>query len=149
MKKFLIEAKRVLSIACVLNTVLITFLYTVGKLISPNWIPRFGMMWIILGISVVFGIAERVFVLGETSFLPLLGHFGISLVGFVLIFVVGGGYAKSGGQLFIAMFLFFIAYSAIMGVRMGVRSAINRKKNDREEYSSMFDENKKKVSRKK
>ena len=149
MKKFLSETKNALTVACVLYTVLIILLYTLGKLISPTWIPRFGMMWMVLGVSVAFGIAERFLTHGEATFIRVLGHFGISLAGFTLIFVVGGGYAKRSSQLFIAMFLFLILYSIVKGIRFGIKGIFERRKNDSEEYSSVFDAKGKETLRKK
>ena len=148
MKRFLSETKSALTVACVIYTVLITLLYTIGKVFMNDdggqaWIPHFGMMWMVLGVSVAFGIAERFLALGEATFIRILGHFGISLIGFTLIFVIGGGYAKRGSQLFIAMFMFLILYAVVMGVRFGVKSILTQRKNNSEEYSSMFEEKKK------
>ena len=147
MKKVFTEIMEIFKGACVTNTVLITLLYTIGKLISTGngkaWIPHYRMMWIVLGISLAFSLAERFLKGNKGSALRVFGHFGICLLGFVLIFVIGGGYSKNSRQLFIAIVMFMVAYLLIMGTRLLVGSMIDRKKNNSKEYSSMFYSSKK------
>lgn len=154
MKKIVQGIKNILTGACVINTVIITVLYTVGQLFmnadgGKAWIPHFGMMWMVLGISVAFSVAERFFALGGNIYIRLIGHFLISLVGFILIFIVGGGYTGRSSHVFIAICLFLVIYTAVIGIRLGLKGFFKRKKNDSEEYSSVFDGNRKESSRKK
>lgn len=154
MKKIAKGIGNILTGACVINTVIITLLYTIGHFFMNNdggkaWIPHFGMMWMVLGISVAFSVAERFFALGGNIYIRLAGHFFISLVGFILIFIVGGGYTNRSAHVFIAICIFLILYAAIMGVRLGLKGFFKRKKNAGEDYSSMFDGKGKETSRKK
>ena len=142
MNDFVKIAKKTLTVTCVINTVIITLLYVLGYITNTGggtaWIPRFNIMWMVLGISFVLSAAELI-LQGKGNFtVKMLWHFLSCLAGFLLIFTVGGGYADSPAAIVIGTFLFIIAYLVVNVTRFAVTGKFKRKKEEEEEYDEVF-----------
>lgn len=142
MKTFTDNVKKVLTMTCVINTVIMTLLYVLGYITNTDggtaWIPRFGIMWIVLGISFVLSAAELILHGKGNFFVKMLWHFLSCLAGFLLLFIVGGGYAENPSAIVIGTFLFIIAYLAVSLTRFAVTGKLKRTREEEEEYDEVF-----------
>ena len=132
------KIKSVLTGACVIYTILITALYVAGFFFSdnPNFIPRFRMILILLGFSLVMSAAELILKSSFNSTAKILIRFLVCLAGYVVIFLVGGGY--SGSSFVIGIFIFLIAYLAVNGIRFAFIFRKEKKKNEEKDYENSF-----------
>lgn len=136
------KIKKVITDTCVVNTVIMTLLYILGYLTNKDggtaWIPKFNIMWMVLGVSFVLALAERILDMKGSLGARIACHFGMCVVGFLLIFIIGGGYSSSAGAVVVGTFLFILAYILVNGVRFAVTGKLRRAKNETEEYTSVF-----------
>ncbi len=134
--------KKILTQTCVINTVLITLLYVIGYVTNlgggTSWIPKFSIMWMVLGVSFVAAVAERVLETEGSFWFRTICHFALCMVGFLLIFIVGGGYGNNGAAVVIGSFGFFLVYLLVNGVRFALMARREKKENEEEEYESVF-----------
>ena len=142
MNSFVKNVKKTLTMTCVINTVIITLLYVLGYITNTGggtaWIPRFNIMWMVLGISFVLSAAELILQSKGNFFVKMLWHFVLCLAGFLVLFIIGGGYADRPSAIVIGTFLFIIAYLAINITRFAVTGKFKRMKEEAEEYDEVF-----------
>ena len=142
MNNFTKYVKKTLTMTCIINTVIITLLYVLGYITNTGggtaWIPRFNIMWIVLGISFVLSAAELI-LQGKGSFaVKVIWHFVSCLAGFLLLFIVGGGYADRPSAIVIGTFLFVVVYLAVNVTRFAVTGKFKRTREEEEEYDEVF-----------
>ncbi len=134
--------KKTLTQTCVVNTVIITLLYIIGYVTNlgggTSWIPKFNIMWMVLGVSFVVALAERILESAGSFWFRVICNFALCMLGFMLIFIVGGGYGDNGAAVVIGSFLFFLAYILVNGVRFAVMARREKKENEEAEYESVF-----------
>ncbi len=142
MKNFIENVKRTLTGACVINTVLITLLYILGYITNTGggtaWIPKFNIMWMVLGVSFVLSIAERILELKGSFAIKLMCHFALCVAGFLLVFIVCGGYGNKSGSIVIGTFLFVIAYVIVNGIRFAVTGRLKNLGKQDDDYQPLF-----------
>ena len=132
------KIKSVLTTACVIYTILITALYAAGFFFSDNanFVPRFRMIVILLGFSLVISAAELLLKSKWNSMTKIVLHFLACLAGFIVIFLIGGGY--KGSSFLIGIFIFVIAYLAVNGIRFAVIFRKEKKENEKKSYENAF-----------
>ncbi len=127
---------------CVINTVIITLLYVLGYITNTGggtaWIPRFNIMWMVLGISFVLSAAELIFQGKGNFWVKVLCHFASCLAGFLLLFIVGGGYADRPSAIVIGTFIFVILYLIVNVTRFAVTGKFKREREEEEQYDEVF-----------
>ena len=142
MNNFTKYVKKTLTMTCIINTVIITLLYVLGYITNTGggtaWIPRFNIMWIVLGISFVLSAAELILQGKGNFFVKMLWHFLSCLAGFLLLFIVGGGYADRPSAIVIGTFLFVVVYLAVNVTRFAVTGKFKRIREEEEEYDEVF-----------
>ncbi len=139
-ERFFEKLKLTLTEGCVIYTVLITALYVIGYVFDRGgeWIPRFRMMWVVLGVSFVIAAAERILDGGETGPVRIILNFAACLAGYLVIFVVGGGYINNGAAVLISLFIFIILYVAANVIRFAAAGKLRRRRSEEEDYDPAF-----------
>ena len=142
MNTFLEKIKKTLTGTCVINTILITLLYILGYITNSSggtaWIPKFNIMWMVLGVSFVISLAERILEMKGSFALKLICHFGLCVAGFLLVFIVCGGYGNKSGSIVIGTFLFVLAYIIVNGIRFAVTGRFKNLGKAEDDYEPMF-----------
>ena len=90
------------------------------------------------GSSTTLSAAELILQSKGNFFVKMLWHFVSCLAGFLLLFIIGGGYADRPSAIVIGTFLFIIAYLAINITRFAVTGKFKRMKEETEEYDEVF-----------
>ncbi len=129
--------------ACVIYTVLLTAVYTLGAFVNSSWVPTVQMVYSCLGLSLAVALLN-LFLFSDrlVFFMRLLIHFVSIGVIFYLMFVVWGGYRANGGSVLTAMLVYLFVYiicAAIVGAYRYLISGDNKRKSADGEYRSMFD----------
>ena len=139
-ENFAKKIKLTLTEGCVIYTVLITVLYIIGYLFDRDgmWIPRFRTMWVVLGVSFVIAAAERILDGGKTGPVRIILNFAVCLIGYIVIFVVGGGYIDNGAAVLISLFIFIILYVAANVLRFAMAGKLHRRQSAEEDYTPAF-----------
>ncbi len=143
--------KKILTLGCIIYTILITAVYTFGLLFNDTglWIPTLRIAYSLLGFSMG---ASAVYVLLDGLRLPFDGklplHFIATALLYYLIFVIGGGFSENGSSVLAAMLIFLAIYAlgAIIVLVMrwllkdnGEQKKKTNKKNDTSDnYQSIF-----------
>lgn len=136
----IVGLKRTASQGCMIFTVLIVALYIIGFLIdrSGNWIPSFNTVWIVLGVSFAAAAAERILDGGEATPIKIILNFAVCLAGYILVFVIGGGYSENGSAVLISLLVFAAVYIIANLVRYTVIGIRRRHDSEGEDYTPAF-----------
>lgn len=136
------KIKKIIADACVINTVVMTLLYVLGYVTNTDggtaWIPKFNVMWMVLGVSFVISLAERVLEMRGNFAVRLVCHFLLCVSSFLLIFIIGGGYGSDPSSVVVGVFLFVVAYVLVNCVRFVLIHKRETAENDKEEYSDIY-----------
>lgn len=135
-------AKKALINACIIYTVLITAVYTLGAFVNSSWVPTVQMVYSCLGYSLILSALNLFLFSDKLVFaLRLLIHFSCSSVIFYLMFIVWGGYKSNGGSVLTALLVFVFVYLLLGAIVCGYRYLTNdssEKVNEESEYNSIF-----------
>ena len=150
--KTLALIKKILTSACVIFTVLFTFIYTLGVSINYEWLPTLGMLYSLLAFSLVLSAMNKyLFSNSLVLGVRILFHYVVTALAFYLLFVVASGFLKNGGSAVTIMIVFSVIYALFAAV-VSIVSCIkpksskscsnsknNKKKSKKEtEYKKMF-----------
>ncbi len=134
--------KKAVLQACVIYTILLTAVYTLGAFVNSSWVPTVQMVYSCLGLSLAVALLN-LFLFSDklVPSLRLFIHFVSVGVIFYLMFVVWGGYKANGGSTLIAMLIYLFVYiicAAIVGVYNYLTSDDSKSDSTDGEYKSMF-----------
>lgn len=134
--------KKTLTNACVIYTVILTAIYTLGAFVNSSWVPTVQMVYSCLGFSIILSVLN-IFLFSDKLVLALrlLIHFVSSSVIFYLLFIVWGGYKSNGGSVLTAFLVYCFAYvlcGAIVGCYRYLKADNGEKNTGDAEYSSIF-----------
>ena len=146
--KFFRIVKKILCDACVYNTVAVLLLYSVGILL-PNGsglIPKLQYLYMILLFSVLLSIANRLLLSEKlNAFLRTVIHFICVAAVFYVIFIVWGGFSKSGSTTILILLAYTVIYFIFTAVYYIFRAVRRKNKADvsDDSYESQFSLNNK------
>lgn len=135
--------KKILTSACVIFTVLFTFIYTLGISVNNEWLPTLGMLYSLLAFSLVLSAMNKyLFSNSLVLGVRILFHYIVTALAFYLLFVIASGFAKNGGSATTIMIVFSIIYAlyaAIVAIFCGTKGSKKEKKSKKNsEYKKMF-----------
>ncbi len=111
--------KKAVLQTCVIYTVLLTAVYTLGAFVNSNWVPTVQMVYSCLGLSLAVSLLNLFLFSDRLVFAARLTiHFASVGVIYYLMFVVWGGYKSNGGSVITAMLIYVFVYiicAAIVG----------------------------------
>lgn len=141
--KTLAFIKNIISSACVIFTLLFTFIYTLGITVNTDWIPTLGTLYSILAFSLILSAMNKyLFSNSLVLGIRILIHYIVTVLSFYVFFIVASGYAKSGSSALTIMIAFSIIYAlfaAVVAIFNGAKSNDKKKKTQKKtEYKSMF-----------
>jgi len=141
--KTLAFIKNIISSACVIFTLLFTFIYTLGITVNTDWIPTLGTLYSILAFSLILSAMNKyLFSNSLVLGIRILIHYIVTVLSFYVFFIVASGYAKSGSSALTIMIAFSIIYAlfaADEAISNGAKSNDKKKKTQKKtEYKSMF-----------
>lgn len=146
-KTILDKVKSLLSSACVIFTVIMAVIYVIGSLTQKSHFgPHIYIMWMILGVSVAFALAEKFYAVCKNFVLKLIGHFIISLAGFYLILSLGVQHLakdETNARAVAGVFIFVVLYAVIMGARIAIVRFIEGRGEKSDDYESVFEKDSK------
>ncbi len=143
--KALKSIKKVVLNACVIYTVMLTAVYTLGAFVNSSWIPSVRMVYSCLIFSTVLS-ALNSFLFSDCLVFPLrlLIHFVSSSIIFYILYIVWGGYKSNGGSILTALLVFVFAYvlcGAIVGIYRYLFPEKKKANAENETYNSLFTAN--------
>lgn len=137
------KLKNIVLHACVIYTVILTAVYTLGAFVNSSWVPTVQMVYSCLGFSLVLSALNSFLFSDKLVFaLRLLIHFVASTFIFYMLFIVWGGYKSNGGSVLTALLVFVFAYvlcAAVVGIYRYL--TVDKDSAKSEEYKSMFSAN--------
>ncbi len=137
------QLKKAVLQACVIYTILLTAVYTLGAFVNSSWVPTVQMVYSCLGLSLAVALLNMFLFSDRLVFaLRLLIHFVSIGVIFYLMFVVWGGYKSNGGSTLTAMLVYLFVYiicAAIVGAYKYLTSGDDKAKSADGGYKSIFD----------
>lgn len=134
--------KKVILNACVIYTIMLTAVYTLGAFVNSSWIPTVRMVYSCLAFSIILSALNSFLFSDMLVFaLRLLIHFISSSVIFYVLYIVWGGYKSNGGSTLTALLVFVFVYvlcAAIVGIFKYLFP--DKKSNDKQinEYKPIF-----------
>ena len=139
------KLKKVVLHACVIYTVILTAVYTLGAFVNSSWVPTVQMVYSCLGFSLVLSALNLFLFSDKLVFaLRLLIHFIASTFIFYMLFIVWGVYKSNGGSVLTALLVFVFAY-VLCGAIVGIYRYLTVDKDNAvtkgEEYKSIFSSN--------
>ena len=134
------KIKKIVSQTCVIYTVILTSIYTLGAFVNSSWIPTVHMVYSCLAFSLVLA-ALNMFLFSDKLVMPLrlLIHFAASSLIFYLMFIVWGGYQSNGGSVITAMLVYIFAYALCAAIVAVYRYLTSETANSKKDYKSKFD----------
>lgn len=137
--------KKVLSTACVYNTIAVLLLYSFGLLL-PNGaglIPKLEHLYMILLFSLALSISNLLLRSKSlNAFVRTAIHYICVSVIFYVIFIAWGGFASNGSTTIVVMLVYTVVYFIITAVYYIVRHFSNKNKepeeDSEEDYESQF-----------
>ncbi len=129
-----------LTVTCVLFTVMFVSLYTIGVLAGRSgWLFDIGKMYMILLFAFILALCGLFF---SSPKIPLwrayLLHFLACAAAYYLIFIYWMGFSSKSGQVLLLFALFLIIYGIYFAVSLSVRRGGTRKKAEEKPYESAF-----------
>ncbi len=141
-KKPLTLFGRIISQGCLFYTVITLLLYTGGMIVSSierEWIPTISMMYMVLVFS-LFLAAANVLVLGAKipAVLKLILHYAAATVVFYVIFILWGGFQRSGSSVLVILLVYTFIYCICALVVFSFRYIKGNRENSRTDYETQF-----------
>lgn len=135
------KIKKILSQTCVIYTVILTSVYTLGAFVNSSWVPTVHMVYSCLVFSLVLA-ALNLFLFSDKLVMPLrlLIHFTASSLIFYLMFIVWGGYQSNGGSVITALLVYVFAYILCAAIVAAYRYLTAETVNSKRVYTAKFDE---------
>lgn len=132
--------KRILTGGCVFYTVFMTITYIAGYFILENseYLSVKTSFSFLLFALILSWASSLLFSDKLTAVIRVLIHFVVTVLGFYIIFIVGGGYYKNGRTTLVALILFIFAYIIAMIAFYAVRRLMANKKTEEEPYKPSF-----------
>lgn len=133
------KIKKTVSQTCVIYTVILTSVYTLGAFVNSSWVPTVQMVYSCLGFSLVLALLN-LFLFSDKLVMPLrlLIHFAVSSLIFYLLFVVWGGYQSNGGSVITALLIYVFAYILCAAIVAAYRYLTSESVNAKKGYSAKF-----------
>lgn len=132
----------VIKNGCVIFTVITVLSYIAGTLLAAEnkaFVPTLKWVLLFLAFSIVEAAANLLLNNKTRSLAFRLGtHFLATAILYFVIVVLCGGFIESGAQTLIAMAIFVIIYIVFALIYSIAATGKRKKKNKKEEYSSMF-----------
>lgn len=131
--------KRILSLGCIINTVLISLIYLFAALGANAlvWLPDLTV-YMVLVVSFVIAAAEQIFKSGMGFGKKVLFNYAVCLGAFLFIFILGNSGGRRGAQILIAAVFFTAAYFLVNAVRFVAMGKKARRINEETEYTPAF-----------
>lgn len=131
--------KRILSLGCIINTVLITFIYLLAALGESVlvWLPDITV-YMVLIVSFVIAAAEQIFKTGMGFGKKVILNYAVCLGVFLFIFILGNSGGRRGAQILIAAVFFTLAYFLVNSVRFVAMGKKEKRLNEETEYTPAF-----------
>lgn len=137
--KALSVIKKIISRGCIINTVLVILLYSLGLLANGNFIPTIDRIFGILLFSLALA-GANIFVFSKVLTFPLrlLIHYLFTAFMFYVLFILWGNYSLNGGAAIVIFVMFTLIYGAVAGIVAIVRSIFKEKNNSKKEYKKVI-----------
>ena len=101
-------------------------------------VPDLKFMAMLFVFSLLFALINKLLTLKIVTALKFLLHFVLTLIDFILMFIVVSGYYLNGPTALFIIICFILVYAIIMGATMLIRGVFQEKKKDKSEYKKMF-----------
>ncbi|MCL2518171.1 MAG: hypothetical protein FWF15_06365 [Oscillospiraceae bacterium] len=124
--------------ACSLFTVCIFITTAIASSVDSNMVPDLKFMAMLFVFSLLFALINKILTLKIVTALKFLLHFVLTLIDFILMFIVVSGYYLNGPTALFIIICFILVYAIIMGATMLIRGVFQEKKKDKSEYKKMF-----------
>lgn len=139
--KFSTAMKKILTEACIYNTVAVLVLYSAGALVSgkSGLIPTLQSLYMILLFCVALS-ASNLLLASEKfgTALRVALHFIVVTVIFYTVFIAWGGFARNASASVIVMLIYTAVYAAAMIVYLAVSRKRRKKESPKESYMPQF-----------
>ena len=131
--------KRIFSLGCIINTVLIVFVYLLAALGESVlvWLPDLTV-YMVLVVSFVIAAAEQIFKSGMGFGKKVFLNYAVCLGTFLFIFIIGNSGGRRGAQILIASVFFTVVYFLVNSVRFVAMGKKARRINEETEYTPAF-----------
>ena len=138
--------KKVLCGTCVLYTFFITALYILGYYIDKSYVPTLRMAMSLLLFSAVLSALNSFLFSDRLVFaLRLLIHYVSTTIVFYIVFILWGGFQKSGGSVLTALLLYTFVYAICALIILMFRYLTAESRNSSKKYENKFDGRKSKA----
>ena len=105
---------------------------------AGNIVPGLAYMGLLYLFSVCIALLNLLFSTALSLVLTTVLHFAGSLIAFFIVFIIFGGYYKSGTSAIVLTIFFVLIYIIVYGAYMLIRSVTGRRKNSRADYKNQF-----------
>ncbi len=144
-KKFLSWVSTVFKNACVIFTFVVFAFYIMG-VIAANALQTLTLsrMALVFLFSFWFAVCNKFLKFKALNVvLRIALHFASTTFGFYVIFLLIPGYTKNQSSSFALMIAFVLVYAIVTAAYVLIRSAINKKNKQDEEYNSIYNKKQK------
>ncbi|MBR5314840.1 MAG: hypothetical protein IKU45_05465 [Clostridia bacterium] len=142
--KTLTGALNILKNSCVIFTVIVFGFYILGNAIeSSERVLTLTNMFYLYLFSLWFALSNLILRSKKiNAILSVFLHFVSTNLGFFFVFVYLPGNLQNKSRAFILVLCFAFIYILVASVAFGINSVINKKKNENEEYKSVYEDSK-------
>lgn len=142
--KFLKGILNILKTGCVIFTIIVFGFYILGNALdSSEQVLTLTNMFYLLLFSIWFALSNLLFKNKKiNTILSVSLHFLSTNFGFFFIFVYLAGNLENKSRAFVLVLCFAFIYILVAAAGLGVHALMNKKKNETEEYKSIYEDSK-------
>lgn len=131
--------KRIFTLGCVINTVLMTGFYLLAAFLPGfDLVPSLATMLTVLALSFIVSAAEGILRTSLAAAARVLLHYALCAGSFMAFFIASNSASLRAAQVIIAAVFFTLIYVVAGAVRYVVFSRGEKRRNEDEDYTPAF-----------